>query len=611
MIADLDKLHIKKGFQLGDWVINPMSGKFTRNGHSVHVEPKLMDVLLCLAGAGGAVVTRDELMGSVWEGLIVSDEALTRCISELRTLLGDTARERRYIRTIPKRGYTLLQPVEPLTATAEPVAARVEPARAQGDHSIAVLPFNNLSYDKDQDYFCDGLTEELINALARFTQLRVAARTSTFSFKEQSVGIKEIGRKLNVGHVLEGSVRIAGDKLRITAQLVSVADGFQLWAEIYDRDCTDIFSIQSEISAAVARELNLKFGGENKRRQSLRPDTDNLDAYKWYLRGRRRFQTEQHGLTYTGMKELKKAVELDPEFADAHGLLAYLHILHSTVQPYAEVAADSRNYFQKALALNPAQPEALMAKAIDTRWRTWDWRAVRELFEQALQAAPNNPTVLQQYATRFYRDLGSLDKAEELLLRAIAIDPLNAGPRSALSYVLRYNRRPGEAIKQSELAIQLSPRYVYAHLGLILALIAEHEYQRALERITVAEGFLGADFSPMLECRARLHAQAGDIEQARVIKDKMAALANGANGFHYQADVGWTCIALGDLKEAVHWLNRSLDAHNSQVLVARAAIDVINDRRCANLREPLYQNFLRRMNMDDDYVNALKSDGLL
>ena len=612
MVTVLDKLYIKQGFRLGEWIINPLSGKFTRNGHTVHVEPKLMDVLLCLAGSSGEVVTRDELMGSVWDGVIVSDEALTRCISELRTLLGDTARERRYIRTIPKRGYSLLPQVETAPA-ARPVNTREQikwQDRAR-DNSIVVLPFNNLCSGNDYEYFCDGLTEELINALARFTQLRVAARTSSFAFKGRVEDIKEIGRQLNISYILEGSVRIAGDKLRITAQLVSVADGFQLWADIFNRDLTGIFNIQAEIAAAVAQHLNLKFSGDYKPRKLTSPDTKNLEAYKWYLRGRRKFQTEQPGISYTGHEELETAIAMDPDFADAHGLLAYLYVLQANVKSYTEVSAKIRQCYQRALALNQTQPEALMAKAVDTRWQTWDWFRVRALFETALIAAPNNPTVLTQYACRFYRDLGDLDKAEELLLRALDIDPLNAGPRSALSYVLRYNGKLMEAIKQSELAIQLSPQYGFAHLGLILALIAGHEYATAQQKIDVAKTFLDPDFSSILQCQARLYAQSGDVENARQIKDKMTEFAYGKDGFHYHADIGWVCLSLGELDEGVSWFNQTLDSQNSQILVARVAINFANDRYQSFLQTPSYQAFLRRMKLDDKSILLLKAEGLI
>lgn len=283
MFQKSDIVDLADGFRIGEWLIQPRSGIFKRSGHSAHVEPKVMDVLLCLARVPGEVVTREELLNRVWKRVVVTDEVLTRCISELRTLLGDTSRARRYVRTVPKRGYSLLAPVRArgaLPAVASTATAKV------GVHgagcSIAVLPFVDMSPMHDNEYFGDGLAEELMGALAQIKQLRVAARTSTFSFKGQSTDIKAIGEKLNVRHILEGSVRTAGDKLRISAQLVNVADGFQLWSESFNRELKDIFTIQEEIARAVASKLKAQFG-VNEARPFVIAATINLEAPKRYL----------------------------------------------------------------------------------------------------------------------------------------------------------------------------------------------------------------------------------------------------------------------------------------------------------------------------------------
>ncbi|MGI9294452.1 MAG: winged helix-turn-helix domain-containing protein [Pseudomonadales bacterium] len=274
-----DIVDLTDGFRIGEWMIRPRSGIFKRNGHSAHVEPKVMDVLLCLARAAGEVATREEILNSVWQGLVVTDEVLTRCISELRTLLGDTGRERRYVRTVPKRGYALVAPLE--TPGTFPVkTSRPKPSDANyaaADHSIAVLPFADMSPAQDNEYFSDGLTEELTNALTQIKQLRVAARTSTFSLKGQNADIKTIGDKLNVRHILEGSVRMADDKLRISAQLVNVEDGFQLWSESFSRELRDIFAIQEEVAFAVASKLKLQFDVGNVR-QFVSVGTANLET---------------------------------------------------------------------------------------------------------------------------------------------------------------------------------------------------------------------------------------------------------------------------------------------------------------------------------------------
>lgn len=266
---------LSDGFRLGEWMVHPRSGVFKRSGHCAHVEPKVMDVLLCLARVAGEVATREELLNSAWQGVVVTDEALTRCISELRTLLGDTGRERRYVRTVPKRGYALLALVEAPGAVSE-TANRPQPnARnpTAANHSIAVLPFTDMSPAHDNAYFSDGLTEELTSALTQIEQLQVASRTSTFSLKGQNADIKTIGDTLHVGHILEGSVRTVGDKLRISARLVNAEDGFQLWSESFSRELKDVFAIQEEIAGAVAGKLKRQFGvGEAQQPLPLHAD---------------------------------------------------------------------------------------------------------------------------------------------------------------------------------------------------------------------------------------------------------------------------------------------------------------------------------------------------
>lgn len=273
-----DIVDLTGGFRIGEWTVHPRSGTFKRSGHATHVEPKVMDVLLCLASAAGEVATREEILNCVWPGVVVTEEVLTRCISELRTLLGDTSRERRYVRTVPKRGYSLLLPVEiPRTL---PEATDILKPNDNGhtvERSIAVLPFVDMSPGQDNQYFSDGLTEELTNALTRVRQLRVAARTSAFSLKGQNADIKTIGDKLNVRHILQGSVRIANDKLRISAQLVNVEDGFQRWSQSFSHDLQNIFAVQEEVAFAVATKLKLQFGVNDVRRFTI-AGSSNLDA---------------------------------------------------------------------------------------------------------------------------------------------------------------------------------------------------------------------------------------------------------------------------------------------------------------------------------------------
>jgi TolB-like protein len=208
-----------------------------------------MEVLLCLAQHPGETLSKEQLFQAVWPNITVTEDVLKRCIAELRRAFDDDAREPRIIETISKRGYRLVAPVTAGTAATTLAAS----------HSIAVLPFVNMSADTENEYFADGITEEIINALAQIKHLRVVARSSGFSFKGKHVDLRIVGEELNVRTVLEGSVRKADNRLRISAQLVCAADGYHLWSERYDREMKDLFAVQEEIARAIAERLKITF----------------------------------------------------------------------------------------------------------------------------------------------------------------------------------------------------------------------------------------------------------------------------------------------------------------------------------------------------------------
>jgi len=221
-------------------------------GRTVRLEPKVMEVLLCLARHPGDTCSKERLFQAVWPNIIVTEDVLKRCIAELRRAFDDDARNPHLIETIPKRGYRLLVSVSaPAAATA--------PAPSEGavTDSIVVLPFANISADPENEYFADGITEEIIDALAQIPELRVVARTSAFSFKGKYIDLRIVGEQLKVRTLLEGSVRRAHNRLRITAQLVSAEDGYHLWSERYDREMTDVFAVQEEIARAIAERLKI------------------------------------------------------------------------------------------------------------------------------------------------------------------------------------------------------------------------------------------------------------------------------------------------------------------------------------------------------------------
>jgi adenylate cyclase len=339
-------------FRLGEWLVEPDLNRIKSCQRSVPVEPRVLEVLLCLAERAGQVLSKDQIVRAVWPDTYVSGGILSYSISELRRALGDDARNPRFIETIARKGYRLIAPVTQLDAAPAPKS------------SIAVLPFSDLSPEKDQEYFCDGIAEEIINSLAKVRGLRVAARTSCFVFKGKMEDVRAIGRKLGVDTVLEGSVRKAANRLRITAQLVKVSDGCHLWSERFDRDPRDIFAIQDEISRSIAATLRISLGPEENSAGSGMPTTD-IRAYDYYLRGKQFFhQYTQRGVVYA-LRMFLQAVALDPAYARAHAGIAHccsFLYLYAGGDPDHREQADSAS--RNAVELSPWSAEAHAARGM-------------------------------------------------------------------------------------------------------------------------------------------------------------------------------------------------------------------------------------------------------
>jgi len=258
--------------RIGNWVVAPSLNSISCEGRTVRLEPKVMRVLLCLAKHPGETLSKEQLFQAVWPNIAVTEDVLKRCIAELRRAFEDDAREPRIIETISKRGYRLVAPV---TAHSAPPAA----AESAVSDSIVVMPFVNMSGDAENEYFADGITEEIINALAQIADLHVVARSSAFSFKGKHIDPRIVGEQLNVRTILEGSVRRTDNRLRITAQLVNSADGYHLWSERYDREMKDVFVIQDEIARSIAQRLQVSFGG-GESRPLVKAATQNLEVYR-------------------------------------------------------------------------------------------------------------------------------------------------------------------------------------------------------------------------------------------------------------------------------------------------------------------------------------------
>jgi TolB-like protein/DNA-binding winged helix-turn-helix (wHTH) protein len=390
-------------FAFGDFEADEALRELRREGHPVEIHATPLRLLFYLLRNRDRVIPKDELLDRVWSDTAVSEGSLFNALNQIRSALGDDGSQQRVIQTLRGQGYRLIAPVEEHPATA-PV--RTKPARSEAEgeatqagdgglrlilawpnvilagalvfglagvvaagwlllggeaarspetiRSIAVLPFVDMSPGGDQEYFADGMSEELINRLSRIEDLRVVARTSAFAFKGKNVDIREIGEQLDVGAVVEGSVRKEGDELRITAQLVQVADGYHLWSETYDRQLDDVFAIQEEVSRAIAGALEARLDTT----QASKPPTTDLRAYELYLMGRFFWnQRSEEGL-HKAVQYFEEALELDPEYALAYSGLADSYVLLATYPGHlAERLAKARHAAVRAVATDDSLAE--------------------------------------------------------------------------------------------------------------------------------------------------------------------------------------------------------------------------------------------------------------
>ncbi len=353
------------------------------------------------------------------------------------------------------------------------------PATGSSLQSIAVLPLVDLSAEHDQQYFADGLTEELLNALANNPRLRVAGRTSSFQFRNKQEDPLEIGKKLNVITLLEGSVRKSGNRVRITAQLVNATDGFNVWSESYDREMDDIFGIQADIARSVAEALNVTLLGAKPPTVAAR--STKAPAYNAYLQGRYFLELNTKESLEKALRYFGDAVTLDPAYAPAWTGLSLASVSYASegYSPVAEGFEKARQAVQRALALDPNLGEAHAALAVIQRAYDWDWTGADASSRRALQLEPGNPAVILD-AARIASALGRLEEARELTRRAATSDPLNVTVHYRLARYNYFLGRLDDAVTAFQKVLELNPEYPGAHQDLALVYLAQSQPEKAL-----------------------------------------------------------------------------------------------------------------------------------
>jgi serine/threonine protein kinase/Tfp pilus assembly protein PilF len=446
--------------------------------------------------------------------------------------------------------------------------------------SIAVLPFVNMSGDKEQEYFSDGLAEEIINALTQIPELKVTSRTSAFAFRGKEQDITKIAEALHVRTILEGSVRKYGNRIRISAQLINAADGYHLWSERYDRELTDVFAIQDEISRAIAEKLRVRLSGD---RTLIKRHTENAEAYNLYLKGRYHFYKFTPQSLEKGKEYYEHALAVDPNYALAWGGLAQLYKVIGFLgfKPPKESNAQSSQAALRALELDEKLPVAhAMMGAL--RASHYDWKGAEREFRLAMEIAPESEDVLGEYCISYLAPTRRLDEALALSRRAVDSDPLSPFPRRLCGCVCYLMRQYDNAIEECSNALELDPGNIPAHLHLGQTYIAMGRFDDAIRILETAGQHVSLAFA---------YAQAGQMSEAQKILEDLKELAKKT----YVSYLSFAIIhlGLGEIDRALDWLDKAVDEHDSSILML--PVQPLYDPLRSH---PRYHALLRKMNLE-------------
>ena len=542
---------LEQGFQLSELRIDPRAGEVSGPGGREQLDPKVMDALVVMAEHAGQVVSREQLHKRLWPSAIVTDDALTRCLYVLRGQLsraGGSDRYKAMLETLPKRGYRLNGTVTAITPAADdgsPVRTRrriptsvigmtaavlvaifaglylawfhdeaAPPATTASRDSIAVLPFIDMSEHKDQGYFSDGVTEEILNRLSQAKGLRVISRTSSFVFRNETLDVPEIAARLDVRYVLEGSVRKSGDRVRITAQLIDASTNAHVWSETIDRGIGDLFAIQDEIAHSVASALQVTLAGDAP--HAGMPAS--AEAYERFLQGEFFYHRRATDDIERAVKYYLEAVDLEQHYARAWAALAGAYALLEMRDQQGQAAS-------KAVELDPGLAVA-RARMAQFYYQTRQRKKGDEHWRAALALDPDDPLVMGYSASRAV-SRGDIKEAVAMWRQLAARDPLSATSRGNLGAMLLADGQFDEAVSALRESLEVNPDNLDEQLKLIsgLALLERYdEVEAAVARLP--EGAM-RDFGLALLYRVPGHRADADAALKRLAAQPFDARGDG------------------------------------------------------------------------------------
>jgi TolB-like protein/DNA-binding winged helix-turn-helix (wHTH) protein len=611
-------------FRFGVFEADVRNGELRKQGKRLSLQEQPFQLLAMLLERPGELVTREEVRLRLWPQTIVDfDQGLNKAISKIRDALGDSAESPRFIETVSRRGYRFLADVavvraaQPEPLVGDPAAAtNVAVSRAEEVHtspgkpplgarwklfaaalaivlavclgwvlyssrnfsppirSLAVLPLESFSSDTSQDYFADGMTEELITDLGQISALRVISRTSVMPYKGVRKSLPQIARDLNVQAVVEGSVFRSGDRVRISVQLIRVPADEHLWAQSYEGDLRDALALQNQVAQAIADQIRVAVNPQ-ERVELKKSKPVNAQAYDSYLKGRYYWNMRTAEGLNQAIQFFKLSIAADPSDARAYSGLADSYALSgdwlygllapAVAFPQAKAAAE------EALALDDSLAEAHTSLAFVMDLYYWDWDAAEKQYKLAINLNPGYANAHHWYAWHLFV-VGRQAEALFEMKRAESLDPLSLINRADLAEALCVAHLFDESIQQSERTLALDPSFGVGHLQLGKALVQKHQYEAAI-----------AEFQRAIELSGHLAAVDANLADAYALsgrKNEAMAIAKDLEVRSHlnpsaDADVAMIYVGLGDWEQAMTWLNKAYDARFNPSILLRPSFDAL------------------------------------
>jgi TolB-like protein/DNA-binding winged helix-turn-helix (wHTH) protein/Tfp pilus assembly protein PilF len=613
-------------YRFGDFAFDPTSGELHTHGRKIRLQEQPFQILMLLLARPGEVVTREQVRQALWPGdtFVDFDAGLNSAVKRLRDALDDSAEAPRFVETLPRRGYRFIAHVEappalepattPAPTPAQPgrglrfsraaaasaalavalaiVALVLTRDRPRGDPSstasitsIAVLPFENLSGDREQDYFVDGMTDAIITNLAQVRALRVLSRTSVTQYPRTDKLLPRIAEDLEVDAVVEGTVMRSGDRVRVTAQLIHAATDRHLWARTYERELRDVLALQAELAGAIARAVEVKVRPEEQRRLAARGAVD-PEAYDAYLKGRFFWNKRSPTAMARAIEYFQQAIARDPGYAPAYsGLSDAYRMSGIAVRPPREYMPEAEAAARKALALDETLAEAHSSLAGVLYRYHWDWEGAEREFQRSLELDPSYAEGHRAYAI-YLLTVRRHEEAVAEARRARELSPLSPVINLELATALVRVGRYDEAIQQVQRTLEIDPKFVRASVTLALAYEGKGDRPRA---VAALEQSMQPPARATNHWLGYMYAVNGQRPEAQAIAARLEKRSR--ERYINPQSIAVVHLGLGDKDRAIAWLEKAYEERSFEMLgFSGEPFDALGD-------DPRFQDLLRRMRL--------------